>query len=69
MDLIAEPRKGIQYVTCQSIVFGMLLLICGMTEERVDNAAHIGGLIAGILIAILIYRKQTIKKEAAPGEN
>ncbi len=52
----------------------VLFLVCyclfgGMTEERVDNAAHIGGLIAGILIAILIYRKQSTKKEAAPGEN
>ena len=52
----------------------VLFLVCyclfgGMTEERVDSAAHIGGLIAGILIAILIYRKQSTKKEAATGEN
>ena len=52
-----------------NLYFVCYCLFGGMTEERVDNAAHIGGLIAGILIAILIYRKQTTKKEAAPGEN
>lgn len=51
----------------------VLFLVCyslfgGLTETRIDNAAHVGGLFAGILIAILIYRKKT-QKETNAGEN
>ena len=30
----------------------------GFTSTNVDNVAHIGGLIAGFILAIIIYRKQ-----------
>ena len=52
----------------------VLFLVCyclfgGLTEARIDNAAHFGGLFAGILIAVLIYRKNKHKKEVATGED
>lgn len=52
----------------------VLFLVCyclfgGLREERIDNAAHFGGLLAGILISVLIYRKKKPKKEAAADEN
>lgn len=45
----------------------VLFLVCyclfgGLTEARIDNAAHFGGLFAGIIIAVLIYRKNKNKK-------
>lgn len=41
----------------------ILFLICyplygGLTSPRVDNAAHIGGLIGGIIFTIILYRKK-----------
>lgn len=52
----------------------VLFLVCyclfgGLTEARIDNAAHFGGLFAGILIAVLIYRKNKHKKGAVTGED
>lgn len=52
----------------------ILFLVCyclfgGLTKTRVDNAAHFGGLLAGFLIGVLIYRKKKEKKEAVTGEN
>lgn len=41
----------------QMILFIAFSLYGGFTNQRVDNAAHIGGLISGIILAILIYRK------------
>ncbi|WP_099467357.1 rhomboid family intramembrane serine protease [Konateibacter massiliensis] len=35
----------------------------GFSENGVDNAAHIGGLICGIILAILLYRR---KKHSCP---
>ena len=52
----------------------VLFLVCyclfgGLTEARIDNAAHFGGLFAGIIIAVLIYRKNKHKKEVVTGED
>lgn len=52
----------------------VLFLVCyclfgGLRETRIDNAAHFGGLLAGIIIAILIYRKKKSKKEAISSES
>ena len=35
----------------------LLTLYHGFTSMNIDNAAHIGGLAAGILLGILLYRK------------
>jgi len=46
----------------------VLFFICyalygGLTSPNVDNAAHFGGLTAGFLIAILLYRKKASLKK------
>lgn len=33
-------------------------IFSGITSEGIDNAAHIGGLIAGLLLAVLLYKKK-----------
>jgi rhomboid protease GluP len=43
--------------TRQIILFVVFSLYGGMTSQGVDNAAHIGGLLAGIVLAAILYRK------------
>lgn len=38
-----------------------LSLYCGVTEGGINNMAHIGGLAAGFLMGILLYRKRKVK--------
>ena len=45
------------------ILFLLLSIYAGFVDQGVDNAAHIAGLIAGFLLAILIYRKQPVETE------
>lgn len=39
-------------------------LYMGFVSEHVDNAAHVGGLVAGFLFAILLYKKEGVTKSA-----
>ena len=44
---------------------GMLIMVAlslyfGLTSSGVDNMAHIGGLVAGFLLALLLYRRKNI---------
>ena len=50
---------------------GMMLMVllglyCGMISTGVDNLAHIGGLVCGFILALILYRKK--KKPAYTAE-
>ncbi len=49
----------------QIILFAAISLYGGIAASQIDNAAHVGGFIGGILLAILMYRKKKAK-EATP---
>ena len=39
----------------QVVIMAAFSLYFGFTSEGVDNAAHVGGLICGFLLAVLLY--------------
>jgi rhomboid protease GluP len=43
--------------TRQMILFIVLSLYSGIMNARIDQAAHIGGFLAGLLIAVIVYRR------------
>lgn len=57
-------RGGDRKLTALKIVFLIVYsLYSGFVSTNVDNAAHIGGLIGGFVLAILLYRKKGQAKE------
>lgn len=42
----------------QLIVLAVLTVVQGFTSEGVDNAAHVGGFLAGLLLAVILYHKR-----------
>jgi len=62
-------RGQIGDISGRGLVFMIVLsLYYGFTSSGVDNLAHIGGLIAGFLLAILLYRKRNCKRCMYAGE-
>ena len=56
----------------QIILFVILSLYGGLTSQGVDNAAHIGGLVTGAILAAVLYRrkkKAPARIEQAAAEN
>ena len=46
----------------QMLVFVVLSLYGGFVDQHTDNAAHIGGFIAGFLLAMLLYRRRKTER-------
>ena len=42
----------------QMILFVILSLYGGVVNSQIDQAAHVGGFLAGVILSILLYRKQ-----------
>jgi rhomboid protease GluP len=51
--------------TRQMILFVVLSLYSGIINTQIDQAAHIGGFVAGILLAVIIYRRSGYRKPGA----
>lgn len=49
--------------TAQLMILILFTLYHGFTSAGIDNAAHIGGLMIGILLGIILYRKPKRKKQ------
>lgn len=64
MAYIVAVNKGrLENISSRQIIFfAILSLYGGMTSQGVDNSAHIGGLISGVLLAVLLYRKSKSEK-------
>jgi rhomboid protease GluP len=64
MAYIVAVNKGrLENISSRQIIFfAVLSLYGGMTSQGVDNSAHIGGLISGVLLAVLLYRKSKAGK-------
>ena len=60
---IAIRNRGrIGNVTGRGLIFMIVLsLYYGFTSSGVDNFAHIGGLLSGFILSILVYRKPESK--------
>lgn len=60
-----EERAALDF---RRLAFGIFLsLYSGLTDQGVDNAAHIGGFLAGILITLLLGRDTNRKGHNAAG--
>lgn len=50
------------------ILMAMLSLFEGFTSVGVDNAAHMGGFVLGLVFAVLLYRRPRDERSFIPGE-
>ncbi len=47
-----------EMTTLKVLIMIAYCLLSGFTSQGIDNAAHVGGLITGVLLAMLLYRKK-----------
>lgn len=56
--IIIDNKGRIEGISSrQLILFAIISLYGGIRSVNIDNAAHIGGLLAGIILAMIIYRR------------
>ena len=63
MIYVVLRRKGrVEDLTVKQIVFmAVVAVLLGLTDSGVDNAAHIGGMVCGFLVSILLYHERKIR--------
>lgn len=44
----------------QMIWFVVLSLYSGIVNSQIDQAAHVGGFLAGVILAVIVYRRKTL---------
>lgn len=60
--VVLRKRGRVEDITTrQMFIMAALSLYFGFTSSGVDNAAHIGGLISGFLLAVLLYHPRKIR--------
>ena len=50
------PRRAMTGTTTSLVVFGVFSLLYGATTPGIDNAAHVGGLVTGLVLGALIAK-------------
>lgn len=65
MVYIVTISKGkVENLTLRQVLFfAFLSLYTGLTSQGVDNMAHIGGLVSGLVLTVLVWRKPRINKK------
>ena len=62
--ILIKQRGKVENLTLSRLVFVIFLSIYhGFQSTGIDNAAHIGGLLGGIILAFFVYRKKTPKRQ------
>lgn len=62
--VIAVNHGQLDGLTNRQIGFmALLMLYHGFISSGVDNAAHIGGLISGLVLSILLYRRKGVSRK------
>ncbi len=62
--IVVRNRGRLEDLTANRLIFmAVLTLYYGFTATGVDNLAHVGGLVSGILLGLLLYRKKRPKTE------
>ncbi len=65
--LVLRNRGQLEGFTgSRMVLFVLMSIYAGFVDQGVDNAAHIAGLIAGFILAVLIYRKPKTETEVVP---
>jgi rhomboid protease GluP len=59
------PREAKPLLWFVVVIYGGLSLVFGLFMPGIDNAAHIGGLIGGILVGLVLHFAGLIKREGA----
>ncbi len=68
VNIIIRNKGRLENIsTRQMVLFVVFSLYGGLTSQGIDNAAHIGGLISGFLIAAVIYRTPKKKNNYVRG--
>lgn len=63
--MLLKNRGHVGNISGRGVLISVVLsLYYGFVNTDVDNAAHIGGLIAGFLLGVLLYRKR--QRKSAP---
>lgn len=62
--IVLVNRGHVENLTVrQMLLFIALSLYGGFSSQGVDNVAHVGGLVAGVCLALLLYRKKRAGSE------
>jgi len=65
--VVIRNHGNLEDLTIGKVVFLILLyLYSGFISPHVNNAAHVGGVISGFLLCIILYRKRKKDKENNP---
>lgn len=67
--LIFERQGQMRGQVPRYLLFLGLSLYSGIVDRSIDNAAHIGGFIAGVIICLIMYRKQSPRYAAKSARN